>query len=46
VRPVPEEQDREKSDCLLALERLQDKDDLIISSDDLRKRLASSFTDC
>jgi len=40
VNPVPEERDGEESNCLIALERFQDRDDLIISSDDLRKRLA------
>jgi hypothetical protein len=31
--------DRGKSDCLIALERFQNKDDLIISPEYLRKRL-------
>jgi hypothetical protein len=37
---MPEERDGEESDCLIALERFQDRDDLIMSSEDLRKRLA------
>jgi len=40
VNPMPEEQDGEESDCLIALERFQDRDDLIISSEELRKRLS------
>ena len=40
VNPISEERDGEESDCLIALERFQDRDDLIISSEDLKKRLA------
>lgn len=39
MNPMPEQQDREESDCLIALERFQDRDDLIISQEELMKRL-------
>jgi len=40
VNPMPEQQDREESDCLIALERFQDENDFIVSSEDLRKPIA------
>jgi len=39
VKPMPEEHIGEESDYLIALERFQNKDDLIISPEYLRKRL-------
>jgi len=40
VSHLSEERDGEESDCILALERFQDRDDLIVSPEDLSKRLA------
>jgi hypothetical protein len=37
---MPEERDGEESDCLIALKRFQNRDDLIVSPEDLSKRLA------
>ncbi|MGA2935309.1 MAG: hypothetical protein ABSD81_09170 [Methanomicrobiales archaeon] len=36
---MPEERDGEESDCLLALERLQNEEDLVISSDKIRNQI-------
>jgi len=32
---MPEEREGEKSDCLVPLDRFQDRDDLLISSEEL-----------